>query len=144
MGRPPSLHPITRQEIRHVLQGYTRGKAPLGLRQDDGWSFSCSPLIKHQKPSPVTSSQKTASQKPERIFCHDDHKRVIDGLCKTLFDCLGRGDAFERLDARFSELVECSIDTIVPDDIIVERVYGILIRLPWRPLGVDMSEASLK
>lgn len=114
------------------------------MRQYDGWSFSCSSLIKPQKSSPDVSSTNKIPPESESIFCESERKTIVDKFCRALYECSKVEEYFDALDAKFSELVECSTDITEPDGVIIESAYGILKRSPWRTLEMDISEVLLE
>ena len=87
-------------------------------------------FIKHQKSCLDVSSTDKIPPESESIFCNSKWKTIVDKFCRALYEYSKVKEYFNALDAKFSILVKCSIDTTGPDGFIIENAYEILKPLP--------------
>jgi hypothetical protein len=138
--RPSLYYKSMRQIIQSVWDECDRGNPPIGMHDDNGWWFHCPGMAKKWG-----TGVREAPEGRDTVFL--DHKRQsrTTKYCRGLFEIVQQSPyhLFQVLDNTFSSLIQFGLDTNETGEVIVERAYHILSRLPVEPLSLEKANPEL-
>lgn len=140
LARPSLYYKSMRQIIQRVWDECDRGKPPIGLRDDNGWWFHCQGMADKRE-----IGVREVPEGRDTVFLDHERQSRTTEYCRGLFEIVQQSPhhLFQALDNTFSRLIQFGLDTNETSEVIIERAYHILSRLPVEPLSLEKVNPEL-